>query len=325
MRGGRVAVAKAVPQHPLLHLGCPGDLAAVESLGEAKQLHPLKQTWNLKMDPWKRKFLLETIISRFHVEFQGCMFSQQNMLIWYFLSLRLLLVYHYDLSEGEVWKTWWKGFYFHFVPLYSCTLFGNKVCPPRFLKVCTAKARLCDCKRQVLLAAGGFGMSVTVKAHGGLLKRRKRQGIHVVEARSLLSCLTRRTFDECFWHKQNIDLTRRGSIHLVWEFQELSSGKMVGLLGALATLAAFAFSSDQERSLGSESVFSSNLSDMSSTTKWGLCSCFGLRYDSSWFPARFPLSVALLKQAAREFGGTSSVALLFVDWYSVMKLERHKS
>ena len=28
-------------------------------------LHPLKQTWNLKMDPWKRRFLLETIISRF--------------------------------------------------------------------------------------------------------------------------------------------------------------------------------------------------------------------------------------------------------------------
>ena len=28
-------------------------------------VHPPKQTWNLKMDPWKRRFLLETIISRF--------------------------------------------------------------------------------------------------------------------------------------------------------------------------------------------------------------------------------------------------------------------
>ncbi len=37
-----------------------------------KILHPLKQTWNLKMDPWKRRFLLETIISRFHVNFWGC-------------------------------------------------------------------------------------------------------------------------------------------------------------------------------------------------------------------------------------------------------------
>ena len=35
-------------------------------------LHPPKQTWNLKMDPWKRRFLLETIISRFHVNFWGC-------------------------------------------------------------------------------------------------------------------------------------------------------------------------------------------------------------------------------------------------------------
>ena len=35
-------------------------------------IHPPKQTWNLKMDPWKRRFLLETIISRFHVNFLGC-------------------------------------------------------------------------------------------------------------------------------------------------------------------------------------------------------------------------------------------------------------
>ena len=31
-------------------------------------------SWNLKMDPWKRRFLLETIISRFHVNFWGCTF-----------------------------------------------------------------------------------------------------------------------------------------------------------------------------------------------------------------------------------------------------------
>ncbi len=36
-----------------------------------KDIHPPKQTWNLKMDPWKRRFLLETIISRFHVNFLG--------------------------------------------------------------------------------------------------------------------------------------------------------------------------------------------------------------------------------------------------------------
>ena len=39
-----------------------------------KRLHPPKQTWNLKMNPWKWRFLLKTIISRFHVNFQGCRF-----------------------------------------------------------------------------------------------------------------------------------------------------------------------------------------------------------------------------------------------------------
>ena len=29
-------------------------------------------TWNLKISPWKRRFLLETIIFRFHVKLQGC-------------------------------------------------------------------------------------------------------------------------------------------------------------------------------------------------------------------------------------------------------------
>ncbi len=42
-------------------------------------LHPPKQTWNLKMDPWKRRFLLETIISRFHVNFLGCI-SLESMI-----------------------------------------------------------------------------------------------------------------------------------------------------------------------------------------------------------------------------------------------------
>ena len=32
---------------------------------------PRKLTWNLKMKPWKRRFLLKTIIFRFHVGFRG--------------------------------------------------------------------------------------------------------------------------------------------------------------------------------------------------------------------------------------------------------------
>ena len=44
-----------------------------------ENLHPPKQTWNLKMDPWKRRFLLETIISRFHVNFWGCIITIIHM------------------------------------------------------------------------------------------------------------------------------------------------------------------------------------------------------------------------------------------------------
>ena len=36
------------------------------------QLHPWSLTWNLKITPWKRRFLLETIIFRFHVKLWGC-------------------------------------------------------------------------------------------------------------------------------------------------------------------------------------------------------------------------------------------------------------
>ena len=33
---------------------------------------PRSLTWNLKISPWKRRFLLEIIIFRFHVKFPGC-------------------------------------------------------------------------------------------------------------------------------------------------------------------------------------------------------------------------------------------------------------
>ena len=37
-----------------------------------RSLHPWSLTWNLKINPWKRRFLLETIIFRFHVKLWGC-------------------------------------------------------------------------------------------------------------------------------------------------------------------------------------------------------------------------------------------------------------
>ena len=44
-------------------------------------VHPWNLTWNLKRSPWKRRFLLETIIFRFHVKFRGsihCLWTPPN-------------------------------------------------------------------------------------------------------------------------------------------------------------------------------------------------------------------------------------------------------
>ena len=68
----------------------------VNSTSKKKRVHPPKQTWNLKMDPWKRRFLLETIISRFHVNFWGCKLpSKLSLQItpdgdWGFLNTRIV-------------------------------------------------------------------------------------------------------------------------------------------------------------------------------------------------------------------------------------------
>ena len=43
------------------------------------ELQPRKLTWNLKMSPWKRRFLLKTIIFRFHVSFRGCTHMTQRL------------------------------------------------------------------------------------------------------------------------------------------------------------------------------------------------------------------------------------------------------
>ena len=48
-------------------------------------LHPWKQTWNLKMNPWKKRFLLKITLFRFYVSFPGSMgFS------WCFYRTRFL-------------------------------------------------------------------------------------------------------------------------------------------------------------------------------------------------------------------------------------------
>ena len=45
-------------------------------------MHPGKLTWNLKMGPWKRRFLLDTIF-RFHVTLRGCRCTHPDNLRWF--------------------------------------------------------------------------------------------------------------------------------------------------------------------------------------------------------------------------------------------------
>ena len=46
-------------------------------------IHPGRLTWNLRMHPWKRKIIFQTIIFRFYVNLQGC-----NWLVgWMFFLL----------------------------------------------------------------------------------------------------------------------------------------------------------------------------------------------------------------------------------------------
>ena len=42
-------------------------------------IHPGRLTWNLRIHPWKRKIIFQTIIFRFYVNLQGCMSSCQAM------------------------------------------------------------------------------------------------------------------------------------------------------------------------------------------------------------------------------------------------------
>ena len=55
--------------------------------GPAHPVHPRKLTWNRKMNPLKRRFLLGTIIFRFHVCFRGCIFFKGDLLVSGFFPL----------------------------------------------------------------------------------------------------------------------------------------------------------------------------------------------------------------------------------------------
>ena len=50
----------------------------------AELLHPRRLTWNLKINPWKRKIIFQTIIFRFFVNLRGCIFKtlEPSKVLW---------------------------------------------------------------------------------------------------------------------------------------------------------------------------------------------------------------------------------------------------
>ncbi len=50
----------------------PGKTIGEKCASNNKIIHPCKQTWNLKIPPWKRKHIYKPPIFGFHVCFRGC-------------------------------------------------------------------------------------------------------------------------------------------------------------------------------------------------------------------------------------------------------------
>ena len=58
-------------------------------------LHPVRLTWNLRIHPWKRKIIFQTIIFRFYVNLRGC--------ISYFSPCKKRAQKGCHLSHQSVW------------------------------------------------------------------------------------------------------------------------------------------------------------------------------------------------------------------------------
>ena len=53
-------------------------------------IHPRGLTWNLRIHPWKRKIIFQTIIFRFYVNLRGCtLFCVLNVFYPFVLSFPL--------------------------------------------------------------------------------------------------------------------------------------------------------------------------------------------------------------------------------------------
>ena len=83
---------------------------------------PQSLTWNLKISPWKRRFLLESIVFRFHVKLGGCIYfvphQRQVLPIWsYILNEFNYCVFYARSFREELWNNVkqseafaWEGF-----------------------------------------------------------------------------------------------------------------------------------------------------------------------------------------------------------------------
>ena len=67
-----------------------------------KMIHPGRLTWNLRLHPWKRKIIFQTIIFTFYVNLPGCKFFLHHVFLfeWCNLTNRLTLA-NYGMILGD--------------------------------------------------------------------------------------------------------------------------------------------------------------------------------------------------------------------------------
>ena len=97
--------------HSMRGVPCMSDM--YENRRKCWKLSELLHPWKQNMDPWKRRVLLETIISRFHVNFWGC--SKVENLMWKRFDSEAVLfecettINHHTFEELHCFKPWIAG------------------------------------------------------------------------------------------------------------------------------------------------------------------------------------------------------------------------
>ena len=97
-------------RHRSMFFKIPGKLMPNHKSLHPWRLHPEKLTWNLRIHPWKRKIIFQTIIFRFYVNLLGCNMKQRfgrsfilsKWVICGFQPLTFQGFSHQSLSSSEV-------------------------------------------------------------------------------------------------------------------------------------------------------------------------------------------------------------------------------